>query len=483
MTRGLTILALLLLVTSPITVAQPEPPTQAVEYYAVETKVLDDGTSLDIVLINGPPTPPPGFEIERAAVPEHVAASATLPVPAYDWSYGCSATSAAMIAAYYDRTSYPNMYTGSTNGGVMPMDNSTWGHTTWPRCDEPGTISVGECPLSATHNGIDGRSTDGHVDDYWIGYDCSGPDPYETDPPEHTIGDCTGDYMETNKWFSAYGFNGDGGTLFVFDTTGAEAYATDLEASGPPWSYDGGVGVKQFYESRGYVVTSAYNQYIKGQGSNPSLGFTYDQYKAEIDAGRPVIIQVEGHTMVGVGYDDSASDQMYIHDTWDYSTHTMIWGSTYLGMQHKGVTIVQLQQHLDLSIVKRAANGGLGYEPGDPVTFTLSIENRGAISAMNVIVTDTLSSDILTPTFDSSLSITERGVVSYSWDLPDLMGGASGVITIYGAISPTMPITGMAIWNTAIVSSDGNDSNTANNSSTALIGGERVYLPLVMRNY
>lgn len=136
---------------------------------------------------------------------------------------------------------------------------------------------------------------------------------------------------------------------------------------------------------------------------------------------------------------------------------------------------------MDVSITKRVI--GRGHEPGDPVTITLSIENSGAVTATNVIVTDTLSSDILTPTFDSSLSITERGVVSYSWDLPDLMGGASGVITIYGTISPTMPITGMAIWNTAIVSSDGDDSNTANNSSTALIGGERVYLPLVMRNY
>jgi len=470
MIRGLTILTLLLLVTSPITVAQPEPPmpTQGVEYYAVETKMLDDGTSLDLVVINGPPTPPPGFEIERAAVPEHVAASATLPVPAYDWSYGCSATSAAMIAAYYDRTSYPNMYTGPTSGGVMPMNNSTWGS--------------GECPLSATHQGIDGRATKGHVDDYWISYDSAGPDPWVGHWPEHTMGDCTGDYMETNKWFSAYGFNRDGGTVLIFDTTGAEAYATDLEADGPPWSYDGGVGVKQFYESRGYVVTTAYNQYIRGQGSNPSLGFTYDQYKAEIDAGRPVMIHVEGHTMVGVGYDDSSSNLMYIHDTWDYNTHTMIWGGTYLGMQHKGVTIVQLQpRYQDLSVEKRVL--GADHEPGDPVTFTLSIENSDAATARNVIVTDTLSSDILTPTYDSSLSITPTGVVSYIWNLPDMASGASGVITVYGTISPTMPITGMAIWNTAIVSSDGQDSNIANNSSTVLIGGERIYLPLVLRSY
>lgn len=136
---------------------------------------------------------------------------------------------------------------------------------------------------------------------------------------------------------------------------------------------------------------------------------------------------------------------------------------------------------MDVGITKRVI--GRGHEPGDPVTFTLSIENSGAVTATNIIVTDTLSSDILTPTYASSPGITERGVTSYSWNLPDLMGGASSVITVYGTISPTMPITGMAIWNTAIVSSGGDDSNTANNSSTALIGGERIYLPLVMRNY
>jgi len=63
---------------------------------------------------------------------------------------------------------------------------------------------------------------------------------------------------------------------------------------------------------------------------------------AEIDAGRPVMINVVGHTMVGVGYDNTSSNLMYIHDTWDYNTYTMIWGSSYAGMQHRAVSIVTL---------------------------------------------------------------------------------------------------------------------------------------------
>ncbi|RKX61945.1 MAG: hypothetical protein DRP37_02805 [Thermodesulfobacteriota bacterium] len=63
--------------------------------------------------------------------------------------------------------------------------------------------------------------------------------------------------------------------------------------------------------------------------------------QAEIDAGRPVMIHIEGHIMVGVGYDDTSGNLMYINDTWDYLDHTMIWGDTYLGMEHMGVIIVQ----------------------------------------------------------------------------------------------------------------------------------------------
>jgi hypothetical protein len=116
---------------------------------------------------------PPDVKAPAADVPSpDIAAGINVlsNVPAFEWSYGCSATSAAMLFGYYDRTGYSNMYVGPTNGGVCPLDNSVWG---------PGIGgSAAECPLSATHNGIDGRTTRGHVDDYWISLDSSSPDPY-----------------------------------------------------------------------------------------------------------------------------------------------------------------------------------------------------------------------------------------------------------------------------------------------------------------
>ena len=259
-------------------------------------------------------------------------------VPAFYWSYGCSATSAAMMAGYYDNNGYPNMYDGPENGGVCPMTNAVWGHTVYPG------VTCGECPLSATHLGYDDLTDSGHVDDYWVDYLDAGPDPYLGNWAEHVSADCTGDFMKTNR--AAYG-NVDGSTNFLFYTDGSPTYYADLDAVfygvGTYADYDGGCGLQNFFESRGtpnYTVTTMYNQYIYGYGGN-TQGFTFDQFQAEIDAGRPVLIHLYGHTMLGYGY-NTAGSLIYIHDTWNYSNNTMTWGGSYGGYPHIGVTVISL---------------------------------------------------------------------------------------------------------------------------------------------
>ena len=53
------------------------------------------------------------------------------------------------------------------------------------------------------------------------------------------------------------------------------------------------------------------------------------------------MIQLNGHSMVGVGY-DSWSQTMYMHDGWgDYLT-SMSWGGSYSGMDHIAMTVLHL---------------------------------------------------------------------------------------------------------------------------------------------
>jgi PKD repeat protein len=294
--------------------------------YLVRTFPGPGGKAIDEVVF---PVKPPAIKVKSVKVPEPniqagINSISTSLVPAFDWSYGCSATSASMLFGYYDRSGYNNIYTGPTNGGICPLDNSVWGHTTY------ASVTCGETPLSATHLGIDGRLTRGHVDDYWIDYGNNGSDPYIVNGWQQHTSDSVGDFMGTNQ--SAWN-NSDGSTTFYFYTNGS-AYS----GTGSPYR-DGGYGMRLFAESKGYTVTSEFNQYIQGYRGN-TVGFTFANYMAEIDAGRPVLIQVAGHTMLGFGY-DITGNIVNLHDTWDYSDHQMTWGGSYSGMQHYGVTVLR----------------------------------------------------------------------------------------------------------------------------------------------
>jgi len=244
-------------------------------------------------------------------------------IPAYDWSYGCAATSAAMIAGYYDRHGFSNIYTGPTNSGIAPLNNSVWG--------------AGECPISATHTNFDNLTTTGHVNRFYVSYQNSGNDPFGTGDPTSLYSSCTADYMGTNQdWWN----NGDGSTTIYTYNNGNPIYDYTYPETQTPRKRDGIRGLKLFYQSRGYVVTSAYNQLIAGWNNN-TAGFTFANYMAQIDAGVPVFIQVQGHTMVGVGY-DSSNNTVYLHDTWDYNVHSMTWGGSYSGMAQFAVSVITL---------------------------------------------------------------------------------------------------------------------------------------------
>ena len=293
-------------------------PLTAANNFVIQTYPGPDGRLIDKIVV-------PGIPVEHR-VPGAVAVPTRSTiilggVPAFDWSYGCSATSAAMMAGYYDRLNYGHIYTGPTNDGTMPLDNSSWG--------------VGECPLSATHQGFDGLATEGHADRFWTNN--SGDDPFGPGDPTGTYYGCTADYMGTNQqWWG----NIDGSTTFANYVDGSPLHDPQDGTEGPPYFRDGVHGMRLFFESRGYQVVDNYNQYIYGWEGN-TLGYTLDQFKASIDSGIPVMIQIQGHSMVGIGY-ETTSSTIYILNTWDYSIHPMTWGGEYSGMLHYGVSVVQL---------------------------------------------------------------------------------------------------------------------------------------------
>jgi hypothetical protein len=317
----------------------PQPTEASVDvvndYYTTVTTRTADGTLLTVDIINGPPEPPDpiAMEASRVAVSSLDRAATLLPsFPSYDWVYGCSAVSGAMIAGYYDNQGYSNMYAGPTNGGVMPQTDLSWG--TW----SDGYSTYPNNPLIASRNGLDGYVGYGSIEDYWFKYDSLVEDPYITDSRiPHTSESAVGDFMKTSQ--SAYS-NRDGGTWFYnYEDSPEKLLCSTMENSNLP---DGTLGRKKFYEKRGYTVTDCFNQYTD---NNPAFvgGFSLANFQAEIDAGHPVFINLVGHSVVGFGYE---GDKIYIHDTWNSNPSTvneMLWGGSYQGMEMLSVSIVHFE--------------------------------------------------------------------------------------------------------------------------------------------
>ncbi|PIU54559.1 MAG: hypothetical protein COS90_00210, partial [Deltaproteobacteria bacterium CG07_land_8_20_14_0_80_60_11] len=149
------------------------------------------------------------------------------------------------------------------------------------------------------------------------------------------------DFMGTNQDLAG---NSNGSTTLYYWTNGApftakDAFDTVDQFNNPIWPMDGMYGIDEYLHYAGYGSaditqdTSFYTQLIDTQAS---LGFTFANYKDEIDAGRVVMIQVEGHSMFGYGY--TTDGEIIFDDTWGHHNLEMTWGGSYGSMDQWGVT-------------------------------------------------------------------------------------------------------------------------------------------------
>jgi len=315
-----------------------------------ETWINDDEDILLKVIVPGSP-PPDEYDQAPVQLSRNSNVAILDGVPATSWIFGCGPTSGQMIAGYYDRHGYDEIYTGPTNDGFFPLDNSIWGSTVIN--DELRELG----PLSASMMGLDGRTEKGHVDDYWYQYE-SEIDPYYGNWLEHdwyAERACLADFMGTSQQ-NNYGLS-DGSTFIWVWTSGHQMIKEEFG--------DIAYGVNKFFENQGYNVDSYYNQITMGGSwwEEGALGFTFENYKNEIDNDRPVMIHVEGHIMVGVGYDESTSPEtIYIHNTWDYNLHSMDWNGSYSDMPMWAVSCFQLSA-IDFASADFSASSTSGDAP------------------------------------------------------------------------------------------------------------------------
>lgn len=291
---------------------------------------------------------------------------AELKVPSYLWSYGCTPTAAAMLFAYYDRNGYPCFYNGGINGALAPLLNSSW---------EKNYLNTNivnyKNSMSASVKSYNGKVGNGHVDDFFKAIDDNTDlNNYSGDNPPHDFNDdpCVADFIGTSQShfnnpdaYTQYFYNGDNSPSPICQDCEKVPYA---EWCGNLRQRDLAYGLKLYIEACGHSAKQIYNQTLVGWSDDPltvntsTLGFTLDNFKAEINCKRPVIIHFEGHSVIGFGY-NSFTNNIEVWDTWSACTGSewsnieareLAWGESITDsegktLRMKAVTVVQLDPY------------------------------------------------------------------------------------------------------------------------------------------
>lgn len=210
-----------------------------------------------------------------------------LEVPDYSWHAGCFGTAAGNLMGFWDRHGLPQMYTGPTGGGVAPLTSAA------------GNVSIRS--LWASQAGLDGRPLNqaGHIDDYWQSiqsFESTAPDPYLAAGRAEHLPDCLGDFMgqSQKKYTDLDGEcagNIDGFAFNFWDKTGNRR----TNFTPPSGIRDVQSGLREWSRYRGYAATVS-SQLVDVNPEAPSgTGFTFEDIKAEINSGYPVILLLQKH--------------------------------------------------------------------------------------------------------------------------------------------------------------------------------------------
>jgi hypothetical protein len=211
-------------------------------------------------------------------------------VPDYEWHAGCFGTATGNLIGFYDRNGMPDFYTGPTAGGVAPLDSrASTGHR-------------GIRSLWASEAGVDGRPPGrrGHIDDYYVAYESVADDPFRSLGRTEHVPDCIGDFigLNQNKWADLNGEcrgNIDGYSFVFWDRAGGRRTAKPGLEPSVPAGADIPSGLIDWSRHRGYDAEAFCQLAEFHPGVAAGSGFTFEDMKAEIDAGYPVLLFLQPH--------------------------------------------------------------------------------------------------------------------------------------------------------------------------------------------
>jgi len=350
-------------------------------------------------------------------------------MPQAEYMYGCTPTAVGMILGYYDLYGYRGAdFSALIDGDVDLKSRGTDGNAY--NMDAFDTV-LGRA--IATEDYVYRFFSRGDIDvitgkkagSYWT---TSGEEELEYsfvnggEGPElrTDVWNCIADYLGTGQvWRGADNLS----TTISQDITLEEVLnynmnityiAGDIQRT-VDWRYTNMLyGLYLYVESKGYSLDREITRTrtVDAAGGD----FTFEDYKAEIDAGRPVLISLEGHSMVGYGY--NAETKEIIFDDCYQADQRMVWGETYhyseMDLPLQSITVIGLMADIgvDLAVSPVTADSGELFfaadsvpfasgdycYPGSAVTVNFTVSNLGASSsgafAVSVYVDGILSTSI-----------------------------------------------------------------------------------------
>jgi len=242
-------------------------------------------------------------------------------MPQAEYMYGCMPTSVGMLLGYYDINGYngknlSNLISGTvalnsrgTDGNAYDMD--AFDTVLGKAIASQGYVErfYGTTPEKELPYTYKGETTELNTDEW----------------------DCIADYLGTGQYWRG---NGDKATTETSDTlydlytknysSGTLTYNSITRTI--PWrNISMQYGLDLYVQSRGYSLDRKSTGSFKVDTNGGS--FTFEDFKKEIDAGRPVIVSITGHAMVAYGY-NSSTREIIFDDCYD-ADQRMTWGSTY----------------------------------------------------------------------------------------------------------------------------------------------------------
>lgn len=392
--------------------------------------VLPKGWPEDAQSTTGP-VPPEGIDRgERGDLAPEVQVVLS-GVPAYIWHNGCGPTAAGMVIGYWDGNGFPDLVPGSASTQTAAVNNMI--------------------------------STSGNYNDYCLPIDSYPnllPDKSEAPVGDEHPNDCVADLMRTSQsYYSNY-------------------YG---------WSWYSDVdNAMQGYVS---MVAPHYTATVVNQ---PWGTFTWNSFRAEIDAGRPVVLLVDtdgdggtDHFVTAYGYrDDGGTNQYACRDTWDTGIHWYnfaqmasgrpwgIYGATTFrlsGSVAPGPLVYNSRTIDDDTVGESNGNGNGIVNCGEDIELYVSLRNQGSATATGVNATISESDPYVSFLYNASSSY------------PDISAGGTGTNNddFDIRVSPSTPHNHVVHFALNVTASNGGPWSTSFDVPVSCAGGAyKVHLPL-----